>query len=1170
MEEWRKKMLESQLELEFSPDKSTAGYRLHELSLLNWGTFNQTVHTMRSDGRTSMITGRNGSGKSTIVDALLTLLVPNRVRNYNVASSQAGSRERNERDYVLGAYSEIHDSETGQGRKETLRKPGETYSVLLAWFHNEAYKTDVALAQVLWCTPAGKIEKIHIVEKRHLTIEKDFNDLGDADKIRKIIKERNLTTFDSFTAYSKKLESMLFMDVDLGSRSPMSVFNQAVCIKDVRDLTQFIREHMLDDGGAREKLVALQDRFDDLRGTHRRIETAASQLEELDQIKSTHVKFLESSAHRDHSGLLRSAIEPFYANAELESRIERIEELKHREEAERARLKSSREEVDRHRDKVHHLERVLADSDENRRLEQVGAELDRLRDKREMVSKRAATFERLLGSWERGLVVKDEEAFLDLRRELQEKIPRHEARVSELDEVHPDLSYSLRNTNETIDKLEAQRNYLLEANSNVPVEISRLRDGLAVALDRDVGELPFIAELVQVVPDEDKWTGAVERLLRPFALSILIPSKLARKAEAFLHENDLGERIAFVCPKTDAKQPKLHDDSVVAKLSLRSELDESRQTWLRSELADRFPHLCRVEPDKEFHKMPHAIALSGLIKTDGILREKDDRYDVDDASRHVLGWDVDPKQRSLDERLSFLRERADEAARAVREADSERAELRIQLKAGAQLLSSAGEFSDVDRLGLATRMADLEDEERVIVGGSDVLRKLKDDLDSTSQKLSEAQELRDEVLRRIGGVEARAERNEDRITNLRVLLEEAKKDLRMPDSPSDAEDDSAEDSLVDSLFAEIEDSFGAPPEEPDDIETAARNALHSMDEKIRKLEVSLDKFRDQNVAAMQRFVAAPRNQAFRDELPLDLEDGYNGNTFDPFEEVRKQIELEDLAKNKERFEQLLRVQVPEEVSSFSEALESHRDRIRKRIDELNEHLSRVTFDRKEGTYIQLKAEDSGDDGVRRFKTMRRHALEGDLEAEEEKDRRRERYHRVEQFLAELENDETWTSRVIDVRNWFRFRADEFYKEGDLRQSYSGASGKSGGEKNRLASTILATAIAYQYGIDVGGRRTETFRLVAVDEMFSKTDDEFSEFLLDLFKEFHLQLLIVQPLDAKIHVVQKYVERYHVVERRDGVSFVGDLSVKEYLNEQTDGDDEHDQLPEEESVPSEVE
>ena len=141
-------MLESQLELEFSPDKSTAGYRLHELSLLNWGTFHNEVYSMRPDGRTSMVTGRNGSGKSTIVDALLTLLVPNRVRNYNVASSQAGSRERNERDYVLGAYSEVHDATTGQGRKETLRKPGESYTVLHAWFYNEAYKSGVSVAQV--------------------------------------------------------------------------------------------------------------------------------------------------------------------------------------------------------------------------------------------------------------------------------------------------------------------------------------------------------------------------------------------------------------------------------------------------------------------------------------------------------------------------------------------------------------------------------------------------------------------------------------------------------------------------------------------------------------------------------------------------------------------------------------------------------------------------------------------------------------------------------------------------------------------------------------------------------------------------------------------------------------------------------------------------------------
>jgi len=1165
-------MFESQLELEFSPDKSTAGYRLHELSVLNWGTFHNNVYTMRPDGRTAMVTGRNGSGKSTIVDALLTLLVPNRVRNYNVASSQAGSRERNERDYVLGAYSEIHDATTGQGRKETLRKPGESYTVLLAHFYNEAYKSDVSVAQVLWCLPGGKVDKVYIVEKKKLSIDEDFNDLGDVDNIRRIIKERNLTVFDSFTAYHKKFESMLFMDTDLGNRSPMSIFNQAVCIKDVKDLTQFIREHMLDDGGSKEKLSALQERFDDLRSTHRRIETAAYQLEQLDQIRDTHDSFLKANEERSYAEQIRTSIEPYFAQAELDRRVEWVTELKHQEEAERARLKSARTEVDRLREKLSHLERALADSDENRRLEQVGAEMDRLRDKREVVTKRSATFERHLSSWEKGAKVREEEDFIALRRELDTQLPRIEAKVAELDEKIPEISYLLKKAGEKVQALEDERKYLLDTNSNIPSEIARLRTGLATALDRDSKELPFIGELIQVVPDEVKWTGPIERLLRDFSLTVVVPKKLAEDAESFLEINQLGEKLSFICPQSDRKNPKLHDDSVVAKLSLRPEMEKSRQAWLRSELAERFPHICREERDVEYLKTPFALTEEGLVKSDGVLREKDDSRFLDDATSWVMGWDVSPKQRTLDDSLLKWREELDNSGRAMREAEAERLSSRLKHRAGAQLQACASEFSDIDQIGLGTRIADLEEEERVIVGGSDVLKKLKEDRDSAAEKLEERQNTRDEVLQRIGGVEARAERNDTRMTSLRGLLlksmDEFIEESTGEVSPDEDDRETAEEQR-EKLFKEIAKEFGEPPENADDIEAAARAATHKLDAKMQKLENGLDKFRDKNVAAMQRFLADAKNQAFQDEINLDLEDGYNDSTYASFDQIRRQIEDEDLAKNRLRFEELLRVQVPEEVSGFSEALESHRDRIRKRINELNEHLSRVTFDRKEDTYIQLKFEDAGDDGVRKFKKLRRHALEGDLEADDEDERRRERYHRVEHFLSELEQDMNWTQRVIDVRNWFKFRADEFYKgEDTLRQSYSGAAGKSGGEKNRLASTILATAIAYQYGIDVGGKQTETFRLVAVDEMFSKTDDEFSQYLLDLFKEFHLQLLIVQPLDAKIHVVQKYVERYHVVERRDGLSFVGDLSVSEYLGEQPEVEESSDHSLEGEAVESE--
>ena len=52
------------------------GYRLQRLEVLNWGTFDKHVWQLRLDGQTSLLTGDIGSGKSTLVDAVTTLLLP--------------------------------------------------------------------------------------------------------------------------------------------------------------------------------------------------------------------------------------------------------------------------------------------------------------------------------------------------------------------------------------------------------------------------------------------------------------------------------------------------------------------------------------------------------------------------------------------------------------------------------------------------------------------------------------------------------------------------------------------------------------------------------------------------------------------------------------------------------------------------------------------------------------------------------------------------------------------------------------------------------------------------------------------------------------------------------------------------------------------------------------
>ena len=50
------------------------GFRLRRLEMLNWGTFHEKVAVLVADGRWTLLVGENGSGKSTAVDALRTLL----------------------------------------------------------------------------------------------------------------------------------------------------------------------------------------------------------------------------------------------------------------------------------------------------------------------------------------------------------------------------------------------------------------------------------------------------------------------------------------------------------------------------------------------------------------------------------------------------------------------------------------------------------------------------------------------------------------------------------------------------------------------------------------------------------------------------------------------------------------------------------------------------------------------------------------------------------------------------------------------------------------------------------------------------------------------------------------------------------------------------------------
>src|SRR5688572_13529262 len=101
----------------FSTDNQKSGFRLQYMEVYNWGTFDEHVHVIKPLGETSLLTGANGSGKTTFVDALLTLIVPEKkYRFYNQSSGSEKKGDRTEESYVLGGYGTIN-SENGNTTK---------------------------------------------------------------------------------------------------------------------------------------------------------------------------------------------------------------------------------------------------------------------------------------------------------------------------------------------------------------------------------------------------------------------------------------------------------------------------------------------------------------------------------------------------------------------------------------------------------------------------------------------------------------------------------------------------------------------------------------------------------------------------------------------------------------------------------------------------------------------------------------------------------------------------------------------------------------------------------------------------------------------------------------------------------------------------------------------
>lgn len=1108
-----------------SPDLDLAGFRLEHLEVYNWGTFHQRVWTLGVGGANALLTGDIGSGKSTLVDAVTSLVMPANRIAYNRAAG-AESRERSLRSYVLGHYKSERNEATGTTRPVALRQPG-SYSVILGVFTNRGYDATVTLAQVFWMADGNTTqpERLFLTADRALSVTDDFADFGtDVRSLKKRLTGSGVRVHPSFTAYSKDFRRRMGIE----SEQALELFHQTVSMKSVGSLDDFVRSHMLEPFDAALMTETIVAHFDALTTTYESVQRARAQidaltplLQECDQHDGLARSIAEAVAQQ-------SALRFFFAQRKsilLEADCLTLERDLSRHEndqgAAKGRLKDLHEQQRR-------LELQRAGMG-GARLGELEREIERESLARDDRQRRAEDHAGLLGQVELSPVSSAEQ----FTERLQEIAAAQEAATTvqqETREALNALAVDADRLRQQATELGDELVSLRSRRNNIPKKQLDLRARLCHELGIEESVLPFAGELVQVRADEQAWAGAAERLLRSFALSLLVPHDLYSPVSEWINAHHLGARLVyFRVPETVPVRRPQHTEAPVLASKLEVKAGSPFARWLAGELDRRAGHVC-AETMADFKRADLAITPQGLIKGARGRHEKNDTTRIDDRSSYVLGW---TNQLKIDALLEQARRTQREQKDLGKRKESLEAAHTASITRGQILarLAATRDYHEIDWASAVTRITALAKEKRRLEESSEDLDQITRRLELLVKEITRAEADREQADLAIGGLSEALKAATRERDGARALLDE-------PDCAA-----------ARAHFPAIEQRLSPARLACRTVSecTAAESRVHG------ELTVAKDRFGDQQSRIGQAI--ASKMGAFRRDYPVEtgeLDDSVNSAR--GYRELHQRLVDDDLPRFQEQFKSYLKTNVIRDIAGFHAQLASQADQIGERVAIINESLAGIDYN--PGRYITLKTDRTPNVEIRDFITELRACTDDALADDHSDTYSEEKFHQVRRLIERFkgreghtEADRAWTRRVTDVRCWFVFSASERRREDDTEyEVYSDSGGKSGGQKEKLAYTILAASLAYQFKLDWNSARSKTFRFVVIDEAFGRGSEDSARFALDLFKRLGLQLLIVTPLQ-KIHVIEPYVSAVGFVDNPDGHdSRLRTLTMTQYRQE----------------------
>lgn len=720
----------------FNTDPQVAGFKLDYMEVWNWGTFNDKVYRMNPHGNNSLLTGANASGKSTLIDALLALLVPlQNKRFYNQSSGAEKKGNRTDITYFFGNYGQQQEGEAGATSLKLRDKSAR--SVLLATFNNSDGRV-VTLFQVRYYS-GEELRTVYGMAHKHLTISQNFAAF-DSNGVWRKRMEKELNTGSSkriveFFNGPKAYEEKILLVFGMRSDKALTLFNQIVGVKVLNDLDSFIRDNMLEAREAEEKYKELRENFQNLMDAKTSIEKTNEQIRQLEPIDrlAEDVLLIEKSIKELQSE--KYIVSYWFAVRTVKLCQEHLEKCKSELRQLDDTIKANNAEKRRLDEAKSSLEIAINSDSVGQQIKDIEKEIQNLTERFEERKKKEETYNTLIHKLELPQGV-DFSTFQSNKATAQkQKVALQELLDNELAERKRHLQNEKEDIEANIKSHVETIKYLHEHNNNISGRVAEIRDEIIQHIGATADEIPFIGELIRLKDDEREWESAIERILHNFALWLIVPEKYYRKVNEYVNNHNLRGRIVYQRYNYSAALREFanrlaQDNSLLNKIEFKT--NARYIDWIEDRLYSEFNYTC-VDTLEDFnHINEKAVTKEGLIKAKGGKHEKDDRPEINRREHYVLGWDNREKIAAIKKEYDNLCRQVTAKNKEIKELDNKIKETEERKEAFSSLLNF-DKFDDIDWQSYSIRINEKKEEKKKLESTNDRVKTLQEQLEKVTR-----------------------------------------------------------------------------------------------------------------------------------------------------------------------------------------------------------------------------------------------------------------------------------------------------------------------------------------------------------------------------------------------------------------------------------------------------